>query len=1832
MKRNRHGALLWFFLRVLAIRSILAKELTIDIDLEKPVAIADEKFLSLTIDPATLVRGAALSSDFERSTRLAHALRPAYVRLGGPRGTLYRFGKEDPPDNEINRGHLISESDWALVYQWAEKSGLDVIACISAENDERQGSSLDAEEIVSFSDQMGFNASWQLGYECQNRCNASAADLAKRLVVLRETLNAFPRYANSMIVGPDIVAYETRKERQYLQDYFNGAGNALSAITWHPKFDSINSDSEGVLIQPGDLEKEKKDLYKVIGRFMKNRPLWIAESKPEEYKSLYLGALLLARRLGNAARSNVDVIMRQPEDLTQPSPDYWVSLLHKTLVGRQVFDGHVETDENNHVYLYYQCTKSSSRYKPGSITIFGVNFNPEDVEIRLKGAPVTTLHEYLLSPGFDATNRMFSRSVLLNNETLALLNDDVPEMKPIISSNPEGLGISLPSAGVGFWVLPDFKVKSCMEPELSQDPNPMEDAGTIQDQQMKSHVTRSVDKETSQRDRRRSRDKRGRRLFGKRKPSTQRPPLNFDDDTQSLLQKYKNDIAVLERIAGSGKTRTAVRFAINEILRKSKNLIHEVERATSSRAAKEALNTLGLLLTRVPLFEMNVAGFQRTKRAKRELFDESSLETENPLGKGFRQSDIKERRSSQKIKRDFVDAVRPRIFDRGGDSEDDSFYGFFETDPVEGFPTGDVFFETENYKRNFGGGSGIHREGDPAQDYGDPDDIVEPWMDDEGDYDFYQPREYFAGGRSGGVEPGELWEDEGADYGRLKNEDSKRQGDRGSLSRLTGYYEARQRRNFGNRQRRTLELKDPEFLMQFKDPEVRGVRRMKRKGSDLGAILDQEMIEEDDANSKDCNCRVIRDTDPCVHRRKRNVADTGSSLEIVSEQDETTDNDGIVPEEVEVFSELEGEPMAVLRAQSSKLKIERETVPEAFQVEESLSEPEVVSTRISEHAESQEGLEPLEVDDEATADSASLLNHEEDDLKSSRAVKRDRKGLFLGEDEKTEEKKEIDNHEAVEKSAASHGETSPTETINNDEEASGTKILSATLDPVALHEENVTQRTEDDDEDVKVAKGSSKRQADDDAQSVVLANAGEVPENVKVGSPKALRPIKKRLRIPISARGKISKILPWEKRVLDRARAMLALKKVADERKKRKLEESAVTGDAPARLLESQIERIRKRLRENHHRWLRLFRRKKLEEHGEHGKRLGRREAWQTIKDDEDLRDAMMMMHEPRRKERASETVDDDEDLSAMEVGKPRNIRERFSFLPRERRIIRDSEIMEHSNPREMQEGVIRLKDVLEKAVRGRVSDDRRDGQSYYALVESVEDPRFFHYPAGLQEEEDNNEQMITYPNSDSSEETYDLPRYRLQPDGLEILGSSEKYEDSGEKGLASSGEVYVIDPSTYRGGEPALQLYRQPSGLRNPGKSRIINLYNIQRARQNAYSKRKAKIADPESSEIRDEEEDAELDALIESLNSLSAAKLFSILFNKNDINKGKQNVRSIKEETTPAGEIEESLESAEDTEKGEVSEEQVSEESRQGEQEDFSGSSELVNIRNRRDIYDQSRLTRKQPREIKKTNKHNNARLEKSSLESPDDNSARIFKNEYDKAVSVKEPSSRRRISSKGVKFPSPSKLAEISEEHDDTIGATNTEELAKDPIEGAKDNLDLQSNQSGFMVMPWTRSLVRPKREAVDQEAEQVQVQHTEATTTEIPSSSESGEVEAAMPKKKPPKKYSVAGSLFNYLTGKKNLRKGGKEDLPSFIEASIPKVGMVVVDSLQKAQNVTGSVEQLIDDLEKRFESTTSSGEMIDDQSTGMTRPAFQSAITNVKKFFMVLAGIAHALRG
>lgn len=85
-----------------------------------------------------------------------------------------------------------------------------------------------------------------------------------------------------------------------------------------------------------------------------------------------------------------------------------MSLLYKTLVGREVLEIKFQSNNESQVHFYSQCTKPSALYGKGAITIFGINLTSRKVTASLKNLKIKILHKYILSPDFETGNKMFS--------------------------------------------------------------------------------------------------------------------------------------------------------------------------------------------------------------------------------------------------------------------------------------------------------------------------------------------------------------------------------------------------------------------------------------------------------------------------------------------------------------------------------------------------------------------------------------------------------------------------------------------------------------------------------------------------------------------------------------------------------------------------------------------------------------------------------------------------------------------------------------------------------------------------------------------------------------------------------------------------------------------------------------------------------------------------------------------------------------------------------------------------------------------------------------------------------------------------------------------------------------------------------------------------------------------------------------------------------------------------------------------------------------------------------------------------------------------------------
>ncbi|XP_017791779.1 PREDICTED: uncharacterized protein LOC108573812 [Habropoda laboriosa] len=2019
-----------FVLHVLAVRSS-TQELSLNVNVKRPVAVTDEKFLSFTVDPVTLLAGSALSTDFEKSINLARALTPAYVRLGGPRSSLYCFTSQNSQDSEKKRKIVLSESDWVLTHQWIEKTGLEVIACI-APDDKKAEVPEDVREIVSFSDHMGFYTNWQLGYECQTRCNLSASDLGEQTVNLRKLLNEFPRYSKSIVTGPDVVSYRSEKQRKYLQDYFSVAAPALSAITWHPDFASITLGNDGVFVHHDNLDDDKEDLLKVIGRFVKKQPLWIAESKPEECKNLYIGALVLARRLGNAAKLNINVVMRQPVDLTQPTPDYWVSLLHKTLVGREVFDVNMKTNEDNHVYFYCQCTKPSKKYEKGSVVIFGVNLSPEDASVSLEGTKITTIHEYILSPGFDASNRMFAETVLLNNKSLSLINNTVPDMYPKILQDENDLYLKLQPGGIGFWVFPNLMVKSCME---SDERSKRATLSSVQISEnlnkadnLKFHVTRSVPAQTNAktektkqrrifkrsnlnrelrklkkfvRDNLHDYDAKKALLNIKELSNTEEEISNraknvetsSENSLESKLEEFKEHLLAIKNLARSSETRPELRKSISQLVGDLISLMSKIQtaletvrketdnetRQKSAANIRDHLKALYDLLIRVNHHEYfdnsdsaETETDEKSKRSKRDLYEESlNLKRESLVRKRSKnEDDVKGQRVDGKIERtdNSRKVVEPSVV-KFGDSEsnENTFYGFFKTEPVEGFPKGDVFFATVNspqgnenydYAREDGNRQGKRSEMDQPN-------VDRVLFEGESDYPFYGNVEFMGNSKTsnGRIEKAsdELWEMEG--YGSGGNDRAFEIAE--IQPSVDPYYESASFSNNKNSYGRTnfspvltsqpsirrINYADRGNLGLTSDrmpgygtgldfsiiDDHPGSRKAKRESEDLRAILDQEMINEDAANSKDCNCRVIRDArrQAVESLESEESLKTGPKEEVIVDLHKDTVRSNLQDDaDAEVFSEL------------------RDMSVERLELRDEAANPKIARGA---KAPVQSELDRSENQRDSTLN---LRENEDSDQMLRTSIPRDGEQLFR--DEKGKKSKEETTTDTGKHTSTGQKSSAPfdlgklAESKGKHEKDQAPESSSTTYETATLSEQTIAKETEKSVGKTRNAGASSKRQA---KVQMLTTDRPLIAEDAKDESSSDPARTKKRVK------SKSKEERPRESQLSVRAKTLKALRELFRELKQQSKESAAKRksinkADEYQKNRASQVQRIKENLKSKREMTLQRYNEdvhemvEKVEDEGK--RKLKRREVWEVIKKSDDYKDmvdreklAYVLMYQPTKYRESKE-------VPTTEIVRAHNIRERV-FNPRKQSNFRQSTI-EHPSPDKLRQKMIGISNLYENEEAINKGKDK----SYFALVEDPERPRILYYHQQQPENEEKRIVQASSPRAHLYQYTYNQPLERPYHETLKAArySSEEDQEESDEH--PEDRKIYIIDPSEYKGGEPVLHLYREPYRSRANPKTATKNTYDIvlQPVNRKAYRIRQTeedKREDSDENLPRDPEEFLKI--VVDNLDTQTVEELYKKLTENNTSGVTKQNfMRSItaeteeeegeKEEEESKGieeeqrEISGSNENSKGNESSEVLDTQGATEQREtyreawleketqpveadtvsqvavleeqatdnDRSEEGPGKLEIEHTRRRRDTSSLSEeeyskwlpsfLIRKPSRAVQDGGRSNYLRLKKN----PEEYSSRLFQilkgREVYEAVPVREGEGRQSryrnfperlkivipsVSSDeyssmevnpivGVKNPygklfvyrdtsdSVERGSEVEKSEDSSseyredgntsnmLEVSSTEEKEEESVERSNEKMNLREvllseKPEVLMVLPWADKVRRIRREAEIEEkiddtgnSEKVQVSElqslTRSSSPRIPTFSPIDDIEKSLIQKIPLEKFTTKEDINR----KKNIRKKKKKDegLPGLIEKSIPTLRNVVVDSLKRAENLTGSVEKLIENLDEKYNQslTDQQRNSTDTKRIGPTQNVFHNAVANVRKFFMLLGGITHLLRG
>lgn len=875
------------------------------------------------------------------------------------------------------------------------------------------------------------------------------------------------------------------------------------------------------------------------------------------------------------------------------------------------------------------------------------------------------------------------------------------------------------------------------------------------------------------------------------------------EDVQSKLKEYKDRLSRLRNLMGSSDTKMELRKSIGDLVADVISLMLKIQntleimrkeidhenKTQSFTTVKETLKSLYDLLMNANLNE-SIDSREMARgldRAKRELLQERGIpfdsKRESSLSrKRARNEDVEEGSRRVEWWKDGRSKKKQPSFLEWDSEEDINFYRF---DRENSFVNEDSFLNTD-YDYEARDDEFEDSEEQVSMEYIDD---VHTW--DEDDHFFYrEPVQFFKNSRNNRAETSigvpELWEVETYEVGRNDRTNGKKfemvRIESDGTIRDSKFLEKFDRegatsfpknhrptytspsnvqpdesaiRSFFSKRAQPAESAIYKKISNFQDPssgfkesspwigaDYLGSKRSKRGKTDLRAILDQEMIKEDDANSKDCNCRVIRRSKTCDCRSKRGAIESLESLEIDTlappKQQQLVaaglDKDIVRANlredtDVEVFADLEDGP-----------KIEKSTRGEdSSKIAGSSSRIESKNARDPRHdsnipaLESRSDLRPEVASADRSRSPSTILNAKEDaDRSAERSVRRDA-SKFLSEEDSTTINNEGYTFPDRENSTAftEGGEESPTK---GESWSAAIEATTALSEGIVIKEESENNY---DDE-------SSKRET-----KLEQPLLGKKPAKVKIGSSPARsstdfnrnKSRKRAPRLNVARQSELSK----------KVRTLQALRDLF-----RKLKESRVLLPIPrSRSIErgmaeyrrnraQQMKQLRDKLRDKRQMMLRKYERGVHEavdkEENVEKRNLRRREAWERIKGSQDFRDmidreklAYILMYQPTKYDEKREVEGEEglsgeqDDAPVTEIPRDRNTWKRI-FNPKNDKNSRDPVDRSYDNLDED----VRLEDLRSNTEkRGEESDEgegERKDKVYFALVEDVERPRIYYY------------------------------------------------------------------------------------------------------------------------------------------------------------------------------------------------------------------------------------------------------------------------------------------------------------------------------------------------------------------------------------------------------------------------------------------------------------------------------------------------------------------------
>lgn len=189
-------------------------------------------------------------------------------------------------------------------------------------------------------------------------------------------------------------------------------------------------------------------------------PVWLTVTESHSQQNSPLTqmkqGLNLAQTLGDAAKDGFNVIYLPINSKAwyEPTISYYVTLLHKRIIGRTVFDTKMFNGNRFDSHFYAHCTKNMS----GSFSVMGVNAGDSKLDIlaKLPFKSGTQYMEFILTVSVNGRVQLNGREIV-----------EPAVLGPVPKSKLPGKAtyLNMPAYSIAFWVFTEADVDECYDEE-----------------------------------------------------------------------------------------------------------------------------------------------------------------------------------------------------------------------------------------------------------------------------------------------------------------------------------------------------------------------------------------------------------------------------------------------------------------------------------------------------------------------------------------------------------------------------------------------------------------------------------------------------------------------------------------------------------------------------------------------------------------------------------------------------------------------------------------------------------------------------------------------------------------------------------------------------------------------------------------------------------------------------------------------------------------------------------------------------------------------------------------------------------------------------------------------------------------------------------------------------------------------------------------------------------------------------------------------------------------------------------------------------------------------